>query len=324
MHEWLYAKDGYYSTYKEIGKEGDFYTAVSSSKFFGGSIANFLISRIESGALAENVTVCEIGAHKGYLLADMIEFIYTLKPELLKTLQFVTVERFEHLREIQQAYFQDSFGDAVTVSHIASLDELNVPEAFFVANEIFDAFSCDLLHKGKTAIVKEGKILFEGEDKRVLEVAARYDQIGGEVAFGYEDFAKSMAKAAKKSEFVTFDYGDVTIRNDFSCRIYDKHEVYPLFDEEIVLDELFKCSDITYDVNFSHLIDAYVEAGFEKVNYSTQLVAMIDFGLLDLLEMVKKHAGEEAYLFELGKVKTLIDPSMMGERFKMVHFKKES
>ena len=38
FNNWLYGDDGYYSNYKTIGKEGDFYTAVSSSKFFGGTI----------------------------------------------------------------------------------------------------------------------------------------------------------------------------------------------------------------------------------------------------------------------------------------------
>ena len=39
MNEWLYDKDGYYASFRAIGKGGDFYTAVSSSMFFGGSIA---------------------------------------------------------------------------------------------------------------------------------------------------------------------------------------------------------------------------------------------------------------------------------------------
>ena len=44
MSEWLYGKSGYYATYKNIGKSGDFYTAVSTSKFFGGTIAKHIIS----------------------------------------------------------------------------------------------------------------------------------------------------------------------------------------------------------------------------------------------------------------------------------------
>ncbi|MBD3807489.1 MAG: hypothetical protein IE880_02080, partial [Epsilonproteobacteria bacterium] len=46
MNEWLYGHDGYYNSFKTIGKEGDFYTAVSSSRFFGASIANYFLKLI--------------------------------------------------------------------------------------------------------------------------------------------------------------------------------------------------------------------------------------------------------------------------------------
>ena len=94
---WLYGEDGYYANYKTIGKEGDFFTAVSTSSFFGGSIAKRIIDTIESGFIPKNTTIVEIGAHHGYLMADIIQFIYTLKPNLLNTLNFAIVERFENL-----------------------------------------------------------------------------------------------------------------------------------------------------------------------------------------------------------------------------------
>lgn len=51
MNAWLYEKEGYYTKKRTIGKEGDFYTAVSTSMFFGGSIAKRLLRTIESGYL---------------------------------------------------------------------------------------------------------------------------------------------------------------------------------------------------------------------------------------------------------------------------------
>jgi SAM-dependent MidA family methyltransferase len=145
MHEWLYGNEGYYTKERTIGKEGDFYTAVSTSMFFGGAIAKRLLSTIESGFLSSSCHVVEIGAHKGYLLADMIQFIYTLKPALLSSLKFVIVEPFEANQLMQKTYFEEAFGTAITLKHVKSLDELRCEEAFFVANEIFDAFSCELI-----------------------------------------------------------------------------------------------------------------------------------------------------------------------------------
>lgn len=322
MEEWLYGEKGYYSNFHAIGKKGDFYTAVSSTKYFGGAIAKFLISRIKEGFLPKDTTICEIGAHKGYMLADMIEFIYTLEPTLLKTLHFVMVERKEEVQKEQLNYFNDSFGDVIRLEHVKSLEELSVESAFFVANEIFDAFSCEIVKNGKTAVVENHNVVFEGEDSYALEVAKKYGFAMGEVSVGFEAFSQSMFNAAKHCEFVTFDYGDLEPRNDISTRIYKKHEVFPLFDENITLSELFGSSDITYDVNFSHLKDVFEATGFTTVNFSTQLRAMMDFGMFDLIEILLEKGGMEVYTREVNRIKAVIDPSMMGERFKMIHFRK--
>ncbi len=84
----------------------------------------------------------------------------------------------------------------------------------------------------------------------------------------------------------------------------------------------FKKSDITYDVNFEHVVDAFGEAGFETVDYETQARALIRFGLIDMLEAFARQTTQENYLREVDKVKTLIAPTMMGDKFKMIHLRK--
>lgn len=323
MGEWLYGTDGYYTTYKNIGKSGDFYTAVSTSKFFGGTIAKHVISLVDDGFLEESGTVCEIGAHHGYFLADVIEFIYTLRPELLKSLNFVIIERFDELQSFQKNYFKDSFGDAVKLTHYKSLSELKCENAFFIANEIFDAFPCELYYKGKTARVDGETIEFDVENEWVKEKAERYHKDRGEIAVGYEEFAREMASTCNKFEFMSFDYGDMAARPDFSLRVYAKHEVIPFFDDSIKRQELFGKSDITYDVTFSHVKDAYEEAGVKFVEFKAQMVALIDMGILELLEILKENVEEKIYKQELEKAKMLIFPNFLGERFKMIKFRKD-
>ena len=321
MNEWLYGENGYYATYKPIGKEGDFYTAVSSSKFFGGTIAKHIISLVDEGFLAKDGVVCEIGAHHGYFLADVCEFLYTLRPELLSSLRFVIIERFDALQEFQRNYFSESFGDVVHLTHYKSLSELKCENAFFIANEIFDAFGCELYFKGKTARVEGHKIIFDQEDAWVAQKAKKYHKEKGEIAVGYEAFAKEMAGAAKKFEFMSFDYGEMQARPDFSLRIYTKHQVHPFFEDDLDRDALFGNSDITYDVTFEHVKDAFEEAGVKFVELKAQMVALVDMGILDLLEMLRQKAGEQIYKQELEKIKMLIMPNLMGERFKMIKFR---
>jgi len=322
MNEWLYGKNGYYTAYKEIGKSGDFYTSVSTSKFFGGSVAKHIISLVDEGFLAKDGVVCEIGAHHGYFLADIIEFIYTLRPKLLDSLRFVIIERFENLREFQKNYFRESFGDAISLQHYTSLSELKCENAFFIANEIFDAFGCELYYKGKTARVEGHKIEFDVDDEWVKSKAQKYHKDRGEIAVGYEEFAKEMALSCKKFEFMSFDYGEMQARPDFSIRVYKNHEVIPLFDENIKLDELFGKTDITYDVTFAHVRDAYEEAGVKFLELKAQMVALVDMGIMELLEILKENVDDKIYKQELEKVKILIMPNLLGERFKMIRFRK--
>ncbi|WP_304546310.1 SAM-dependent methyltransferase [Sulfurimonas microaerophilic] len=324
MGEWLYGEDGYYATYKNIGKEGDFYTAVSASKFFGGTIAKHIISLVDEGFLDKDGSVCEIGAHHGYFLADVCEFLYTLRPELLSSLNFVIIERFDDLQRQQREYFAESFGDVVQLTHYKSLSEMKVKSAFFIANEIFDAFPCELYFKGHTARVDGHQINFDVEDEWVSEKAKKYHKEKGEIAVGYEEFAKEMASAAERFEFMSFDYGELQARPDFSLRIYAKHEVFPFFEDDLDRETLFGTSDITYDVTFEHVKDAYEEAGVKFITCVPQMVSLVDMGILELLEMLRENADEKIYKQELEKVKMLIMPNLMGERFKMIKFRKNA
>ncbi len=329
MTEWLYGEDGYYATYKNIGKKGDFYTAVSTSKFFGGSVAKHIISLVDEGFLQKDGVICEIGAHHGYFLADVCEFLYTLRPELLSSFRFVIIERFDDLQEHQRNYFAESFGDAVSLTHYKSLNELSCENGFFIANEIFDAFPCELYFKGKTASVENHNVVFNLEDEWVEQKAKKYYKDRGEIAVGYEEFAKEMAASCKKFEFMSFDYGEMQARPDFSLRVYTKHKVIPFFlpegeEDYIPREELYKKSDITYDVTFAHVKDAYEEAGVSFVEFKAQMTALVDMGILELLEMLQQHADEKIYRQELEKVKILLMPNFLGERFKMIRFRKDT
>lgn len=84
----------------------------------------------------------------------------------------------------------------------------------------------------------------------------------------------------------------------------------------------FAQSDVTHDVNFSHLFHAFEGAGVVVHAYATQMKALVDFGLIELLELCAKNVSEKQYEAEISKIKPLIDPSMMGERFKMACFRK--
>ncbi|QKF65965.1 SAM-dependent methyltransferase, MidA family [Arcobacter venerupis] len=328
FNDWLYGQDGYYSNYKQIGKDGDFFTSVSTSSFFGGSIAKKIITSIEDGFLPSNTTILEIGAHHGYLLADIIQFIYTLKPQLLETLNFAIVERFPNLQEQQKKYLSDSFGEIIKLKHYNDINEVKLENAYILANEIFDAFSCDLVYTNKKgtlqqAFVSNHKIeFFDCIDENIIYHCKKYHITKGEVALSYKDFVNTLCSNIKTFEFLTFDYGDRFPRNDFSARVYEKHSVYPIFEENLPLEKLFKNSDITYDVHFNYISDCFFNNGILDIKFQTQLKSLIEFGILDLLEILKANVDEKTYLKETQKVKVLLEPTGMGDRFKTLNIRK--
>ncbi len=322
MSEWLYGEEGYYKNFKAIGKSGDFYTAVSTSRFFGASIANYFYTLLQEQKADRNGWLIEVGAHQGYLICDMIQWLYTCDPTLVETLKFGIVERQPEVQKAQLAYIKERFGDDVQITHFTDISEVKAAYAFVVANEIFDAFPCELLKDEKIAVVQTHEIEWKEAPKETLTWAKKHHLTQGEVAVGYEAFAAAMARGIEHCDFVTFDYGEKYVRNDFSVRVYRKHEVFPLFDEALQLSESYKKDDITYDVNFGHVVDAFVAEGFQEVIYETQARALIRFGIIDILEKFAKQTTPSRYASEADKIKTLIAPTMMGDRFKMVHLRK--
>lgn len=327
FQNWLYDTNGYYANYKTIGKEGDFYTSVSTSSFFGGTIAKKIVDSIKENRLPKNCNIVEIGAHHGYLLADIIQFIYTLNPKLLSTLEFIIIEKFDSLQKKQEKYLKQCFGNSIKLKFYKNLEELKLEHAFIVANEIFDAFTCDLVFTKKDQLhlgfIKEHKIYFEPcNDKKIIEHCKKYKITKGEVCLSYQEFANTLCKNIKNFEFITFDYGDKYPRNDFSARVYSKHKVFALFEENLELEKLYKKSDLTYDVCFNHLSDCFKANKIKEVKFNTQMNSLIEFGIIELLEILKANVDENTYLREAQKVKTLLEPTGMGDRFKTLYIKK--
>ena len=49
---------------------------------------------------------------------------------------------------------------------------------------------------------------------------------------------------------------------------------------------------------------------------------LVEFGILELLEILKANVDEKTYLRETQKVKILLEPTGMGDRFKILNVRK--
>ena len=65
-----------------------------------------------------------VGAHQGYLICDMIQWLYTCDQSLIQTLKFGIVERQPEVRQAQLDYIKERFGDDVKITHFNDIDEV--------------------------------------------------------------------------------------------------------------------------------------------------------------------------------------------------------
>ena len=113
----IWVNENYYKFGVDIGKKGDFYTNVSVGYLFGACLANYFIKLLKNGEISSSCKVVEIGANSGDMLADFVQGIFTLEPEILPNLEFIIIEPHEILRKKQLETFKNRFGNEIKIKH---------------------------------------------------------------------------------------------------------------------------------------------------------------------------------------------------------------
>ena len=307
---WL--NDSYYANGVKIGKEGDFYTAVSVGSFFGICLGREILRL--SANFADKISLVEIGANEGFLLADIAQALFTFDQNSLAKFEFVIIEPHERLRQIQSENFAKKFGDEITLKHLSSLKEAKFSEAIFIANELFDTFKCEVVKDGKMLYIEDFKQIWrEICDNEIVKFGAG----GAEIPLGYEEFASSIN--AQKFAFLAFDYGKMGASGEISLRIYKNHQVYNFFEIQN-LAEFYGVSDITYNVDFEILAHAFENTGAKIGRFMSFEKALIEFGATQILEQFAQNLGQNGYQNALAQFNHLRHE--FGEKFKFIEFLK--
>ncbi|MBM0636642.1 SAM-dependent methyltransferase [Campylobacter sp. VicNov18] len=277
FHIWLH--ENYYKNGVNIGKNGDFFTAVSVGNLFGTLLAKHFLYLIDQKILKTPLELVEIGANEGYLSRDFLSALLDLRPQIFPELSFFIIEPHEKLRILQRKTLH-----AVDFTHKSSLKECHFKNAFFFCNELFDSFTCELINDDKMAFVEDFKLIFKPMHKDLKRKCLALNLQKGEYNTQLEDFFKDLNEACEQFIFAGFDYGSYD-NTRFSIRIYRQHEVFnPL---ECNLKDFFGKSDLTYNVNFNHLQKLIKELNFKLLEFKKQSLALIDFGFETLLKECK-------------------------------------
>lgn len=342
MQESLYGERGYYHNTSRVGKGGDFYTSVSVSKFFGGSIAHFILSLLESKRLHLPLHIIEIGADKGFLLQDIAHFLLSLSQGVIEHTTFATLEPIPALQLAQKANIPN-----ITIYENFEQIQNNIDSktsVFFVSNELFDSFGVDIFENGKMLFVQDFSLqwLTLSYAQNILKHSQNFtiqqtflqklleqtplDSLRGAYCPFLPTFIQSIAKCAKNAKnayFLTFDYDTQSSLNPNSfIRAYANHQVFSFEQiQKIGLQSFYKQADITANVDFNAIKELFAQNGMTTLFYLPQNRALVEkMGITQLLEIFAQNAQDTLYLREIAKAKSLLDPQILGERFKCACF----
>ncbi len=332
MQEWLYGEganifhtEGYYHS-PRVGINGDFYTNVSVGVFFGYCLGYYLHTFLQENSPKGKIAIVEIGSERGCLIADIAEFFALY--DKTYSIDFLILEPLLNLQKVQKETFS---ARKLPYSLKCVLDFTDLKECaydclLFVSNELLDAFPCELVYDSKMATIqihsdKNVELFFVPAQKEILEFAESFEIQRGEIPLNSLTFVNNIAHSAKQWLFLSFDYGALHVRNEFSLRFYHNHTTTNLFSSPHSTQynaqtlQNFAQTDITYDVNFALWKELFIKAGGDELFIKHQNRALVDMGLDRMCSWYIERFGLESYMQQSAKLRTLISPGAFGERF---------
>jgi SAM-dependent MidA family methyltransferase len=335
--EWcLYHPDyGYYNSEgKKTGKEGDYYTAPCVHPFFGRMVARQLMQMSDLLG-TERFTVVEMGAGRGFLCRDILDWASRSAPAFYRRLDYhlfdASRRRVEEEKETLAFYEREgkvSWGEAGELEKGEQMTE-----GCFLSNELVDAFP---VHR---VVFQGGKLreIYVGEhdggfveapgDLSLPEIGEYFTDDAvvlregqkAEVNLHAQQWIRAIGRRLRRGFVLTIDYGCLAgelyapRRMSGTIRGYFRHEAsedpYERIGEQ----------DMTAHVNFSALIRGGEEAGLSFTGLVPQYRFLIGIGLLGEMAEAAKGMSEIEGLKMRLSLKHLIEPGVgMGEIFKVL------
>jgi len=132
-------KSGYYERANDqIGRNGDFYTNVSSGSLFGEVLA-FQFTHWLKNVASNPLHLVEAGAHDGQLASDILDWLKQQRPEVFSRLEYWFIEPSQGRQAWQQARLEQFAGRVHWTQSLQALPKSGIHGVIF-SNELLDAF----------------------------------------------------------------------------------------------------------------------------------------------------------------------------------------
>lgn len=332
MQQALYSPEwGYYNRSQPIlGRAGDFITAPELTPLFGYALAN------QCEAILKQYThpvLFEFGAGSGQLCIDILTHLDAegACPEMYHIL-----EPSGALRALQQHNITEKLPEHLVarVQWHTTLPETPF-EGVIIANEVLDAMPVHRFLKTETDVFEsmigldENNQLIETFEpcqnemlKKHVNHIIQHDQLpyASEANLAIQPWINTCFSLLKRGVVLLIDYGfpqheyyhPDRHQGTLMCHYQHKAHANPLLHPG---DE-----DITAHVDFTHVADSALNAGFHVAGYTNQAAFLLGNGLLDLTHALP-HEGKAKIRAEQA-IKKLLQPHEMGELFKVMGLSK--
>lgn len=323
-------EEGYYSGQKALE---DYYTSPASHPAFGAMLALQLEQIWEIMEKPVDFTLVEMGAGKGLLAEDILDFTSRWSPDFYRSLRYIAIERGG--QQVSAASNQQSTASSKEEGSSQSKRQL-IKSSFiplksitgcFLSNELLDSFP---VHK---VIKREGKmqeiyVAFEdGQFKEVLgepstnEIENYLQEQGTALEEGQRaevnlEALKWMAEVGtvlKSGYIITIDYGHEG--SQLYSRRFLQGTLLCYHGHSYTEDPYMRIGkqDITAHVNFTALMKEGVKCGLRTLGLTTQSPFLHNLGLEVFLRALGKQGlSQKEYYSNQMALRSLASPQGTG------------
>jgi SAM-dependent MidA family methyltransferase len=327
MQRALYTPNfGYYSSGStKFGPNGDFITAPELTNLFGYTLAN------EFKPILENLSqpnLLEFGAGSGKLCIDVLTrleqldslpeqyLILELSADLKARQKHNILQQIPHLAHKVtwlDSYPQTPFAGIILANEV--LDAMPVARFAKIHNQLFESYiNC---HQSGELYEEFLPIKTPGLGEYITQALPNLENdYQSEVNLWLPGWFKSCASILTHGAMFIIDYGFP--RHEFYHADRNRGTLMCHYQHTAHANPLINIGlqDLTAHVDFTHVAESAHAAGLHVAGYTNQASFLLANGLLNLLSLDNNIMQQQA-------VKQLIQPSEMGELFKVIALTKQ-